>query len=197
VVRPGSDLESKQQWRRQLLAARRRTPASVRFAEALALTAQLTRGRVVHAGQTVCLYVPTGSEPGTVQMLDEVAERGVRVLLPVVDGAGPLDWAWYAGMDSLRPGPYGLLEPDGELLGPAALRIADVVFVPALGVDRTGVRLGRGAGYYDRSLPLAAPGTAFVAVVREQEVVEWLPSERHDVRMSAVLTPNRGLLGLS
>ena len=58
------------------------------------------------------------------------------------------------------------------------------------------MRLGRGAGHYDRSLPLAAPGTAFVAVVREEEVVDWLPAEPHDVRMTAVLTPNRGLLQL-
>jgi len=179
------------------MTRRRRTPAAVRFAEAIALTAQLTRGRVLHPGQTVCLYVPTGSEPGTVQMLEEVADRGVRVLLPVIAGVGPLDWAWFAGLDALRMGPYGIPEPDGERLGAAALRIADVVFVPALAVDRTGVRLGRGAGFYDRSLPLAAAGTAFVAVVREDEVVDWLPAEPHDVRMSAVLTPNRGLLPVS
>jgi 5-formyltetrahydrofolate cyclo-ligase len=101
------------------------------------------------------------------------------------------------GARRVADGPYGIPEPDGERLGAAALRIADVVFVPALAVDRTGVRLGRGAGFYDRSLPLAAAGTAFVAVVREDEVVDWLPAEPHDVRMSAVLTPNRGLLPVS
>lgn len=168
----------------------------MRFAEALALTAQLTRGRVVRPGQTVCLYVPTGSEPGSVQMLDEVSERGVRVLLPIVDGPGPMDWGWYDGLDYLRPARHGLLQPTGERLGTAALRIADIVFVPALGVDRAGVRLGRGAGYYDRSLPLAAAGTAFIAVVRDDEIVDRLPDEHHDVRMSAVLTPNRGFMSL-
>jgi 5-formyltetrahydrofolate cyclo-ligase len=56
------------------------------------------------------------------------------------------------------------------------------------------VRLGRGAGHYDQSLPLASNGTELVAVVRDQEIFEQLPSEPHDVRMTAVLTPNRGLL---
>jgi 5-formyltetrahydrofolate cyclo-ligase len=185
---------TKPRWRRELRAARRAVPASARFAEAIALSRQLTSGRIVRPGQTLCAYVPVGSEPGASQMLDDIADFGVRVLLPVVAGRGPLEWAWYAGPDSLRPGPYGLREPIGERLGTSALRIADLVLVPALAVDRVGVRLGQGAGYYDQSLPLAAPGTPMVAVVRDQEVVDRLPSEPHDVRMTAAVTPNRGLI---
>jgi len=69
-----------------------------------------------------------------------------------------------------------------------------LVLVPALAVDKNGVRLGRGAGHYDRSLADTASGTHLVAVVRDQEIFEALPAERHDIRMTAVLTPNRGLL---
>jgi 5-formyltetrahydrofolate cyclo-ligase len=195
----GSDLEAtrawtKARWRRELRAARRAVPANVRFTEAIALAAQLTSGRVVRPGQTLCGYVPVGSEPGSAQMLDDIADFGVRVLLPVVAGRGPLEWAWYAGRDSLRRGPYGLLEPIGERLSTTALRIADLVLVPALAVDRSGTRLGQGAGHYDQSLPLTAPGTPLVAVVRDQEVFDELPSERHDVRMTAAITPHRGLI---
>jgi 5-formyltetrahydrofolate cyclo-ligase len=68
--------------------------------------------------------------------------------------------------------------------------------VPALAVDRRGVRLGRGGGYYDRSLPLAAPGAALVAVVRDTELVPHLPSDPHDVPMTAALTPTAGLTPL-
>ncbi|SDD30975.1 5-formyltetrahydrofolate cyclo-ligase [Actinokineospora iranica] len=200
---PGSDLEAtrawtKDQWRRALLTERRRVPANVRFAEAMQLTALLTNGRVVRRGQTLCAYVPIGSEPGSVQMLDEVADHGVRILLPIVTGRGPgpLDWAWYDGPEHLRPGPFGLRQPIGERLGETALRIADVVLVPALAVDRSGTRLGRGAGYYDRSLSIAAPDTPLVAVVRDPELFDVLPSEPHDVAVTGVLTPGRGLLRL-
>jgi len=200
----GSDREqprhwTKDEWRRGLLSERRRVPASVRFAEAMSLADHLTAGRLVRPGQTLCAYVPVGSEPGSAQMLDEVADRGVRVLLPIIEARGgqaPLDWGWYDGRDSLRPGGYGIPQPIGERLGPAALRIADVVLVPALAVDRRGVRLGRGAGYYDRSLGLAAPGTSLVAVVRDQEIVAELPAEPHDVLVTVALTPGRGLVGL-
>jgi 5-formyltetrahydrofolate cyclo-ligase len=201
VAGPGSDLDAtdewtKDQWRAALLQRRRRVPASARFAEAMQLTALLTSGSVIRGGQTLCAYVPVGSEPGSVQMLDGIAARGVRILLPIVLGQAPLDWAWYDGRDSLRPGPHGLQQPIGELLGEAALRIADVVLVPALGVDRSGVRLGRGAGHYDRTLPIAPPDTPLIAVVRDEEIVDRLPAESHDVRMTAALTPGRGLVPL-
>ncbi|HEX6352267.1 5-formyltetrahydrofolate cyclo-ligase [Actinophytocola sp.] len=199
MARPGSDpsqdaAHTKWRWRKELVAERRRVPAAVRFSEALSLSKHLTSGRIVRPGQTVCAYVPIGSEPGSAQMLEDLTDFGARVLLPVVTGEGPLDWGWYAGKDSLRPGPYGLREPNGELLGSFALRIADLVLVPALAVDKNGVRLGRGAGHYDRTLSDTASGTHLVAVVRDQEIFESLPAEPHDVRMTAVLTPNRGLL---
>lgn len=199
MARPGSDpnpqaAHTKWRWRKELLAERRRVPGAVRFSEALSLSTHLTSGRIVRPGQTVCAYVPIGSEPGSAQMLEDLADFGARVLLPVVTGEGPLDWGWYAGKESLRAGPYGLREPNGELLGSFALRIADLVLVPALAVDKSGVRLGRGAGHYDRSLADTASGTHLVAVVRDQEIFEELPAEPHDIRMTAVLTPNRGLL---
>lgn len=145
---------------------------------------------------TVGGYVPVGSEPGSLDMFDRLREQGCRVLLPVVVGAEPLDWAEYSGPDSLRPARYGLREPAGDRLGEAAVGHAELLFIPALAVDRNGTRLGRGAGHYDRSLALATPGTELIGVVRDSEFVTELPGEAHDVRMSTVLTPERGVVAL-
>lgn len=119
-------------------------------------------------------------------------------MLPVIPTErGPLDWAEYTGPSSLAGGVFPqVLEPTGPRLGPNAIAEAEVVLVPALAVDRRGARLGKGAGYYDRSLPLASPGARFVAVVRDPEFVDRLPAEPHDVRMHAVLTPGRGVIDL-
>jgi 5-formyltetrahydrofolate cyclo-ligase len=62
-----------------------------------------------------------------------------------------------------------------------------------MAVDRAGNRLGKGGGYYDRALPELPAGIRLVAVVRDVELVEGLPSEPHDVRVQAVLTPGAGL----
>ena len=60
----------------------------------------------------------------------------------------------------------------------------------------SGVRLGRGSGFYDRSLGFRDPQSRLVAIVRDSELVDELPSEPHDVPMTHALTPGRGLVTL-
>jgi 5-formyltetrahydrofolate cyclo-ligase len=183
--------------RAQLLGARRAVPPAERAAQAAALATSVlttTDSFDVTAGQTVCAYLAIGSEPGSAALLDALRGAGYRVLLPVVVGAAPLEWAEYSGEHALQPGLHGLREPAGERLGPAAIGQAALVLVPALAVDRAGVRLGKGGGHYDRSLPFTT--APLVAVVRDEELVDDLPTEPHDIRMTAALTPGRGLLRL-
>lgn len=185
--------------RRQLSAAREAVPAAVREAEAVALAAAAQRALAATPlpdglARTVCAYWPVGTEPGSPALLDGLLRQGCRVLLPIV--AIPLDWAEYTGPGSLRYGPLGLREPAGPRLGCRAIASAVLVLVPALAVDRRGIRLGRGGGHYDRTLPLARAGTPLVAIVRDEEVLAALPAEPHDVPVTAALTPRRGLLPL-
>ncbi len=106
-------------------------------------------------------------------------------------GDSPLDWAVHTGAAGLVPAGLGLLEPTGPRLGVSAIGGASLVLVPALAVSVSGVRLGKGKGHYDRSLPLVkAP---LVAVVRDAEVLAEVPAEPHDVLMNGVLTPSVGL----
>lgn len=183
----GEDRYSKREWRARLLAARRLVQTAERESEAMALAAWTTS----IPGDTVCCYLPVGTEPGSLELVTSLATQGRRVLLPIVVGPAPLDWAAYDG--TLAPGPFGLQEPGGPRLGADAIASADAVVVPALAVDIAGHRLGRGGGHYDRSLPLASPEAPRVAVVRDVEVVTELPAESHDVIMTAVLTPIGGL----
>ena len=112
-------------------------------------------------------------------------ERGgccCRLRAPSADDTPlPLRWGEYRP-GALTRGRWGLLEPPEPWLPESALAEADLVFVPALAVDRRGVRLGRGAGFYDRSLSDRDPQARLVATVRDAEFVDELPSEPHDVR---------------
>lgn len=69
------------------------------------------------------------------------------------------------------------------------------VLVPGLAFDRRGVRLGRGAGHYDRLLSGAGPATLLIGVAAEALVVPELPVEPHDVSMTRLVT-ERGLTAL-
>ncbi len=145
---------------------------------------------------TVCCYASVGTEPGTAPLLDALLDRGVHVLLPITPPGPPtaLHWARYTGSDDLQRGRFGLSEPVGRQLSHAALDTAEVALIPALAVDRRGVRLGRGAGYYDRSL--TATGAELVAVVYDDEVLDEVPDDRYDVRVGWSLTPGDGFARL-
>ncbi len=189
---------SKAELRTTILSARRAVSPHTHDAEANALRGHLPD--VVIGGQTVCAYVPIRFEPGSVALLDTLLRLGTRVLLPVArgdaDGAPlPMRWGWYQP-GHLVPARMGLREPQQPWLPAEAVADAAVVFVPALAVDRAGVRLGRGAGFYDRSLPMAT-AARLVAVIRDDELVEQIPAEPHDVRMTHALTPGRGLVELA
>jgi 5-formyltetrahydrofolate cyclo-ligase len=146
----------------------------------------------------VCAYLPIGTEPGTVGLVEALRGAGSEVLLPVVGppSPSPLDWARFDGVDTLGAGPLGLREPTGPRLGQDAVARAGLVLVPALAADRGGRRLGRGGGFYDWTLPLAAAGTPLVVVLNDEELVDRLPVEPHDRRVTAALLPSAGVTRL-
>jgi 5-formyltetrahydrofolate cyclo-ligase len=184
--------------RKRLLAARRSLPDAVRAQHAAALAAHVASLPV--DGKTVCAYVPVGTEPGSLALLDALARRADRVLLPVArtaadDDALALQWGEY------RPGElvtarFGLLEPPAPCLPASSVGEASMVLVPALAVDWTGARLGRGRGFYDRTLVLCDPAARLVAVIRDEELLDEVPHEPHDVPVTHALTPGRGLVEL-
>lgn len=189
---------AKDEWRRRVRAARRALTPAVRSERAAALT---TAALDVASGVTgpICAYLPVGTEPGSRGLVEALRAAGHEVLLPVVsDGRGPLEWARFDGDGDggLAPGPIGLLEPVGPRLGPAAIGRAGLVLVPALAADRGGGRLGKGGGYYDRTLPLATPGTPLVVALNDEELVDEVPTEPHDHRVTAALLPGAGLVPL-
>ncbi|WP_308257864.1 5-formyltetrahydrofolate cyclo-ligase, partial [Pseudonocardia lacus] len=99
--------------RRRLTAARRALPPAVRTERARAL-GRAAVALAATTGGPVCAYLPMGTEPGSVDLLDALAALGHEVLLPVVPArVGPLDWAGYRGPEDLAPGPLGLREPAG------------------------------------------------------------------------------------
>jgi len=163
---------------RQTADTRRRLqPAGVDLTAALA--------SLLVTALRVASYLPFGAEPG-------VAPRP-GWLLPVLLEDGDLDWALYDGR--LSVGRCGQREPAGARLGVGAIAGCDLVLVPALLVARDGARLGKGGGSYDRALARATGLT--VALVHDDELVNRLPVEPHDVPVLAAATPSLGLVHLT
>jgi 5-formyltetrahydrofolate cyclo-ligase len=186
--------------RERLLAGRRAVSDDAHTQEARSLAAHVN-ALTINGGHTVCAYVPAGAEPGSIEMLDVLLRQADRVLLPVTRTTGDgsamaLLWGEYQPGE-LVTARFGLLEPAGPWLPATAVADASVVFVPALAVDRTGARLGRGRGFYDRTLVLRNSDARLIAVVRDDELLDQVPHEPHDVPMTHALTPGHGLVELT
>jgi len=143
--------------------------------------------RELSPGGTLAAYVARSDEPDPGPL---AAAAGIRLLLPRLTGGGGL--AWVLAGDSLVPGLRGTREPPGPAVR-GGLAVADLVVVPALAVDRAGVRLGRGGGSYDRALGGVRAGVGVVALLAaDDELLDAgiLPAEPHDVAVTLAATPS-------
>ena len=122
--------------------------------------------------------------------------RGQRVVCPRVAGADTLDHFEVTDLDAFVEGPMGLREPDPDRSEPIDLGEVDVMLVPALAFDRSGIRLGYGAGYYDRALAeLRRHGRATViGLAYDEQVVDELPREAHDQPVDLIVTETRTIV---
>lgn len=174
--------------RARFRAYREALPVAEVRARSAAVCARVAALPEMEAARTVHVYWPRvdRGELDTRPLIRTLQAAGRRIVLPVVvPGEGPprLRHVLFEGEHALRPGPWGLLEPEGPDVAPGDL---DAVVVPALGADRRGHRLGHGRGFYDAFLArLTAPT---VGVVYHACLVERLPVEPHDVPLSVIAT---------
>jgi 5-formyltetrahydrofolate cyclo-ligase len=182
--------------RRRLLAARARLGPDQRAAAARALRDAILELPQAQMAGTIAAYYSLASEPDTHGLIYALWKRGSYVLLPLLRPDADLDWASYEGPDSLRPGPRGLAEPAEPPRGVDAVARADLVLVPALAVDRGGVRLGRGGGSYDRALARVGPGIPTIALLYDDELLDEVPADDHDQRVRLVARPSAGITKL-
>lgn len=172
--------------RKRARSARRGlSPAERRIASERAARSAMRLIRQRRA-RRVAAYIHHASELSTAPLLHALARAGVAIYLPVVGADGSMRFRHWRG-GAQRPGAFGIPRPvTGSMVFRSAL---DIVFLPLLGFDARGTRLGAGGGYYDRWLaghrgrrPLLC-GYAF----RVQEFSE-LPRAAWDVPIDAVIT---------
>jgi 5-formyltetrahydrofolate cyclo-ligase len=138
-------------------------------------------------GTVVAGYSPIRSEIDPAPLMQEFAARGMRLALPVIAARdAPLGFRRWTANDKLLRGPLGILEPSPD----AAEIVPDIILVPLAAFDRSGHRIGYGAGHYDRTLARLRDSQKIVAIglafaVQEIETIPALP---HDVALDYVLT---------
>jgi 5-formyltetrahydrofolate cyclo-ligase len=175
----------RQQLRRDLLAQRSALSPGFRTRAAQQVSRLIGTSVWLQANTAVGLYVSIDTELDTLAVRKLAAGRNCRIYLPRISSYSAHRMRMCADLGGvLLPNRYGIAEP------PATLSIAaaslNVIFVPVVGFDAQGNRLGMGAGYYDRYLAGARPLT--VGLAYECARVSRLPTLPHDVPLDAIVT---------
>jgi 5-formyltetrahydrofolate cyclo-ligase len=138
---------------------------------------------------SMAAYLPATEEPNIRPFLNWADDNKLRTLFPISRNDGLLDWTVSDGHTEME-GLFGMPEPVGELLSPSSINDVDLIIVPAATVDRSGMRMGWGRGYFDRTLGSMQKCPPVYAVIFDRELVDSVPSEVHDKRVNGVVTPS-------
>jgi 5-formyltetrahydrofolate cyclo-ligase len=168
-----------------MLAMRKHLAAETCLSLSLQIQGRLLDSKEFQAAKAVALYSPVLNEVFTEQVFREALVRGKLVAYPRVRG-NELEFVHVLDASDLRPGAFGVLEPVGtSIVSPASL---DLAVVPGVAFDRAGYRLGYGKGFYDRGLHGSRCPVFLAGLCFEQQLVNRLPAEEHDVRMDILFT---------
>lgn len=134
--------------------------------------------------QSILFYVSLPKEVDTHSAITQALKQGKTVFVPRTN-AHELTLHRIHDLKELKPGSFGVLEPDLEdEWGPS--ETMDLIVVPGLGFDRRGHRIGYGKGHYDRLLKRTRGykvGLAF-----EEQIIDEVPDEEHDVPLDCLIT---------
>jgi len=184
-----SIVQWREQERKRLISARQGIPIAERTARTDAIVSALDQLLPNVRGETISLYWPFRGEPDLRSWMNTLIARGADCALPVVLAkAKPLGFrSWRAG-EALERGVWGIPIPtEGRDVQPT------IVIAPLVGFDESGYRLGYGGGYYDRTLAVLQPKPFVIGVGFEQQRMESIRPQWHDIAMDAIVTEGRTL----
>ncbi|MBR4333606.1 MAG: 5-formyltetrahydrofolate cyclo-ligase, partial [Clostridia bacterium] len=150
------------------------------------MTDFLLRSSVYRQASSIFIYISMASEPDTRAIIENAWNAEKAVYVPKCYGQGRMDAIRITDWNGLAPGKLGILEPKD----PFRFQMADSVdlcVVPCVAVTRSGLRLGHGAGYYDRWLK-GQPSTRAICLCFERMIAQSVPGEPWDVPVDHVLT---------
>jgi 5-formyltetrahydrofolate cyclo-ligase len=178
---------AKQSMRSEMDAIRRALSAEARRAAGESIARHvLALPEYARAARGAAYRARAGPAP-TPAILDAILASGRTLLLPRAGSGDALEFAAVRDVAALVRGRYGIAEPAASLPS-ERLAADDLVLVPGVAFDATGGRLGRGVGFYDRSLPRGAGSPPVFGVAFACQLVAAVPMAPHDRRLDGVVT---------
>ncbi len=176
--------------RKRLKALRRAVPPAERQRAAIAVARHIRRSFNLRPGLRIAVYSPLPSELDTAPLVRLARRRHCHVYVPRLTDLRKRRMQFIELRGAMRRNHLGIWEPI-QMRRLSARRL-DLVFVPLVGFDATGMRLGMGAGYYDRAFAFlhhrihARP--RLIGLAYSFQHVPFIAGAAHDVRLAGVIT---------
>jgi 5-formyltetrahydrofolate cyclo-ligase len=143
---------------------------------------------------TVALFASIPHEPQIQPIIEMAWQAGKTVLLPRVKDEQTLDLHKVRGWSDLVSGSFGISEPKVDATEVVAPELVELILVPGLGFDRSGTRIGRGAGLYDRLLPKLKSWATRIGVFYGCQELAHIPRERWDSTLPFIITEQETII---
>jgi 5-formyltetrahydrofolate cyclo-ligase len=171
-------LDSKQALRKHLRQRRRNLSRSAQILAAQKLVLKISHNPLYRRAHNILFYWPSDGEISPLALMNHALKKGKQVYFPVVDPVNfNMQFHRFRRGDRLKENIFGIPEPLKQSPKLPAQKL-DLVFMPLVGFDDKGNRLGMGGGFYDR---------AFAALRRRQPLRIGLA---HSVQKVAQLMPD-------
>ncbi len=142
---------------------------------------------LIKDGETVMVFTSKEKEVNTEPLINSLFKRGNPVVVPIIVKEDiSLRLSYLRDFSALVPSTFGVPEPIGSEI-PANADDVNTIILPMLGFDRTGGRIGYGAGYYDRFLS-KNQNLRKIGIIFACQEVDSLPVDENDIRMDYIIT---------
>ena len=178
--------------RQEILLKRDAIPETIKKEKDTAIRQGILHLSEFTNAKTILFYASFRSEVDTSEMIKITLGQGKRVILPKVDKENKkLKLYEIKDMNELAKGYMGILEPSVSEERLTGLDDIGLVIIPGAAFDVSGNRLGYGAGFYDRLLAGIKKKIPVIAPAYEEQIIEKIPSEPHDVKVKKIVTDMR------
>ncbi len=187
-------MENRQTLRTQLRARRRALSPRQQQLAAQQLLQLVKKQPLFLRSQHIAFYLPNDGEIDPRPLIREAWRRGKHCYLPIL-APGPDNRLWFVRYTPHTPmirNRFGIPEPRAPFQYRRLPQLLDAVFLPLVGFDRHGGRMGMGGGFYDRSFAfkLTCPTRKpmLVGLAHQCQQVEQLQLAHWDIPLAAIAT---------
>ena len=184
-------MQDKTEVRKELLSRRDRIPPEVRKTKSRIIRESLLSLEEFRKAGIIFFFASFRTEVDTAELIKISLSMGKQVVLPRVNpDRNDLLLFEVKDFGDLTPGYMGIPEPS-EGARQVSINDVDLVVIPGAGYDASGNRIGYGGGYYDRLLSGLQRDIPVIAPAYEEQILDSVPSEPHDIRVNLIVTDRR------